>query len=674
MRKLLLILIIMCAHESQLMSQETIFFDDFESGTLNNNHWKSHPGTDGIVDVASTIQGVAASYRGTFGVALGKSASGGYTTNRLDLHLDLSGYRDVQLSFWIKDNNDGTDDQDGIWFSDDGGERFKKVYAFSPAGWSNQYGQLPPIDVDGLAADSGLVLTSNFVIRFQQYGWYNFQGGNGLFLDNVLVVSPKIEYASLPFMDDFETGSLGSAWSWSDPTFAASTTVPGTVRPDGVVAVVDNIQGVEAAHQGLYGVAMGKRAGTVGGYTSNSLDLHLDLSAYRDVQMRFWIKDNNDGTDAQDGIWFSNDGGKNFKKVYDFIPSGWSNQYGQLPPLDVDELASANGLALTSTFVIRFQQYGWYSFQGGGSTNGFLLDDILVTSPQIEYATLPFSDGFESGSLGSAWSWSDPTFPVLTAESGTVRPEGIVAVVDNIQGVKAAHQGFYGAAIGKRAGSSAIYYTSNALDLRLDLSGQQQVELSFWLKHNRERLEENDGIFYSPNGGRTFRKIYSFEFPSARAGFFDRIALDLDSLITAIGLSFSANSVIRFQQCGFYSFQGSSTNGLLLDDISAISSTTTEITEEREPLQPIEYSLSQNHPNPFNPATQISFALSVAAKVTLRVFDLAGKEVATLVEQEARAAGVHEVRFDARYLPSGVYLYRLQAGDFVQTRKMLLVQ
>lgn len=672
MRKAIFILFILTGLSSHLMAQETIFFDGFESEseTLNTAYWKAYPGTNGIVEVASTIQGVQVSHRGTFGVAIGKSANGEYTTNRLDLHLDLSSYQDVELSFWIKDNNDATDGQDGIWFSNDGGQNFTKVYAFSPAGWTNQYGQLPPIDVDGLAAESGLALTSNFVIRFQQYGWYSFQGGNGLFLDDVLVTSPQIEYVRLPFSDGFESDSMGSAWSWSDPTFPTSTTEPGTVRPDGIVALVDNIQGVEAARQGLYGIAMGKRAGTAGSYTTNALDLHLDLSGYQQVQLSFWIKDNNDGTDGQDGIWFSNDGGKNFKKVYDFIPTGWSNQYGQLPPIDVDALASANGLALTSKFVIRFQQYGWYNFQGG---NGLFLDDILVTSPQIEYASLPFIDGFESGSLGSVWSWSDPTFPVLTAELGTVRPDGIVAVVDNIQGVEAAHQGLFGVALGKRAGTTGSFYTSNALDLRLDLSGQQQVELSFWLKHNRERLEENDGIFYSPNGGRTFRKIHSFEFPPSRADFFDRIALDLDSLITALGLSFSANSVIRFQQCGFYSFQGSSTNGLLLDDIS-VASTITGIADERQSKLPKMYSLHQNHPNPFNPSTQISFALPSAQRVTLKVFDLTGKEVATLLQNEHKPAGVHQLTFGAATLSSGVYFYQLRAGEFVETKKMLLAR
>jgi hypothetical protein len=83
--------------------------------------------------------------------------------------------------------------------------------------------------------------------------------------------------------------------------------------------------------------------------------------------------------------------------------------------------------------------------------------------------------------------------------------------------------------------------------------------------------------------------------------------------------------------------------------------------------------LTQNYPNPFNPSTTIRYALPERSHVTLAVFNTLGQQVATLAEGE-REAGYHEVKFDASSLASGVYLYRLTAGDYVQARKLILLR
>ncbi|MCR4439946.1 MAG: T9SS type A sorting domain-containing protein [bacterium] len=85
------------------------------------------------------------------------------------------------------------------------------------------------------------------------------------------------------------------------------------------------------------------------------------------------------------------------------------------------------------------------------------------------------------------------------------------------------------------------------------------------------------------------------------------------------------------------------------------------------------YSLQQNYPNPFNPTTTIRFSLPQRSQVTLKVFDVLGKEVAALANGELNA-GEHSVVYDAKGLPSGVYFYRLQAGSFVQQRKMEMIK
>jgi photosystem II stability/assembly factor-like uncharacterized protein len=87
---------------------------------------------------------------------------------------------------------------------------------------------------------------------------------------------------------------------------------------------------------------------------------------------------------------------------------------------------------------------------------------------------------------------------------------------------------------------------------------------------------------------------------------------------------------------------------------------------------PASYLLAQNYPNPFNPSTTITYELPKSSMVRLTVCDMLGREVSVLVN-ERRDAGIHEVKFDASGLSSGVYLYRLTAGDFAQTRRLLLL-
>ncbi len=92
-----------------------------------------------------------------------------------------------------------------------------------------------------------------------------------------------------------------------------------------------------------------------------------------------------------------------------------------------------------------------------------------------------------------------------------------------------------------------------------------------------------------------------------------------------------------------------------------------------ENIQPVTYSLSQNYPNPFNPSTVIKFSIQKAGLVTLKVYNILGQEVATLVNKEMNA-GTYSFNFDASRLSSGVYLYSIQSGNFFQAKKMILMK
>jgi hypothetical protein len=83
--------------------------------------------------------------------------------------------------------------------------------------------------------------------------------------------------------------------------------------------------------------------------------------------------------------------------------------------------------------------------------------------------------------------------------------------------------------------------------------------------------------------------------------------------------------------------------------------------------------LEQNYPNPFNPTTVIKFQVSSSKFVSLKVYDVLGREVKTLVNEKLEA-GSYETTFDATGLASGIYFYRLQSGEFVSTKRLLLLK
>ncbi len=119
-------------------------------------------------------------------------------------------------------------------------------------------------------------------------------------------------------------------------------------------------------------------------------------------------------------------------------------------------------------------------------------------------------------------------------------------------------------------------------------------------------------------------------------------------------------------------------------NLVAIASLATKLNvtniDERTEKIPEDFTLHQNYPNPFNPTTIISYQLSASGNVSLKIFDMLGNEVATLIDNEWKEAGTHNFQFspDAHeinsQLPSGVYLYKLSAGRFVQTRKMVFLK
>jgi hypothetical protein len=97
----------------------------------------------------------------------------------------------------------------------------------------------------------------------------------------------------------------------------------------------------------------------------------------------------------------------------------------------------------------------------------------------------------------------------------------------------------------------------------------------------------------------------------------------------------------------------------------------TSVNSER--TLPVSIFLEQNYPNPFNPSTKIKYSIPQFGMVTIKVYDLLGKEVATLAD-EYKPAGRYEVEFNAAALPSGVYFYKLNSGNITESKKLVLLK
>ena len=169
--------------------------------------------------------------------------------------------------------------------------------------------------------------------------------------------------------------------------------------------------------------------------------------------------------------------------------------------------------------------------------------------------------------------------------------------------------------------------------------------------------------------------------PVSNIGWIETVAGDLRNIVSTGKFTLEANKPIDIW-VGYVVGQGSSalnsisvarnyaqnvqsyfntnfTNGTVsdVDDFSAVT----------------EYSLSQNYPNPFNPSTIITYSVASLNNVSLKVYDLLGREISTLVNEE-KTTGSYKVEFNGNNLTSGIYFYKLQIGPFVQTKKMILIK
>ena len=171
---------------------------------------------------------------------------------------------------------------------------------------------------------------------------------------------------------------------------------------------------------------------------------------------------------------------------------------------------------------------------------------ITVTDPADTYANLPYSNGFESGAFDQYW----------TATEGV---EGRIAITT----ANTPHSGSYHLVMDDHTNGGS--YSLNTADLGLNLSGQGQVDLSFWWKDFSDETHSQDGVYFSDNGGSSFVKVLDLNGASYTNNVWNQFDLDVDVLAAGAGLSLSSQFVVRFQQ---YDNYAATTDGMAFDDIT----------------------------------------------------------------------------------------------------------
>lgn len=179
---------------------------------------------------------------------------------------------------------------------------------------------------------------------------------------------------------------------------------------------------------------------------------------------------------------------------------------------------------------------------------------------------------------------------------------------------------------------------------------------------------------YSPTSRRVFVTVHKHGAPYSSYGFGEWIQLGpnwthYERQFTAAGFSGTTSDTrLRF----YFVYACGAGDDYYFDNVSLVQ-VVAKASDEQVAGQPTTFLLAQNYPNPFNPTTTIRFSVPNDCHATLKVFDVLGREVATLVN-EARAAGSYAETFDASKISSGTYFYRIEAGNFVQTKRMMIIR
>lgn len=196
----------------------------------------------------------------------------------------------------------------------------------------------------------------------------------------------------------------------------------------------------------------------------------------------------------------------------------------------------------------------------------------------------------------------------------------------------------------------------------INMQSSPVVYLNFWTRYDLEAGYDFGYVEVSSNNGTTWQTVTTVNATNLT---WNQQSFDITRFVNS-----STQMKIRFRLTSDVSIQG---QGWWVDDIKLTNYCLGTVGVPGLTNVPKTFAIAQNYPNPFNPSTVIKYQIPKAELVTIRVYDLLGKEVAALVNEQ-KEPGYYEAVFDGSNLASGLYFYKIEAGSFVETKKMMLIK
>jgi len=552
------------------------------------------------------------------------STNGTYSQNEGWLQLNLAGTGQVDLSFWWKDFSDETHTQDGVYFSDNGGASFVKVLDLNGASYTNNVWSNFTLDVDTEAAGAGLSLTSNFVVKFQQYDNYGITT-DGMAFDDISVTGSAGTPPVAAFSGTPTSGTTPLTVQFTDASTGAPTSWSWTFGDGGASSAQNPSHTYNSA--GTYTVAL--TASNAFGSDVNTKTGYITVTdPVGNPPVANFTGTPTSGT-APLAVLFS-DASTN-------SPTSWSWNFGD------------GGTSTTRNPSHTYASAGTYTVSLAAS-NAWGSD----TNTKTGYITVTTG--------GGTAVWETITYDDFEAGWGSYSDGG--GDCSRYTGGRRAYQGSAALDIQDNSGTRSSFYHTTGYNV----SAYVDLEVDFYFyAYSMDRVEDFWVQYYNGSAWQTVA-VFTVSVDFVNNTFYHATVQIPNTY------NYPTNAKLRFM-CD----ASGNADDVYIDQITFRGLTSggagggLDLAGGDQDL-PSKISLDGNYPNPFNPMTSIKFSLPRELPMTLRIFNARGQEVATLIQGSTMGIGQHTVTWQGGNNPSGVYFYRLEAPGFVQTDKMIMLK